>query len=158
MWHSNKTILSNIICVEIYKASSQIRVQERDREREIAFWIHFSVRQKNLQVTCIMSNVATQEVISPDGIRASLSSESLHGFAPDASLEKRGSALQELSWFWLPRPPLTCCWDLITGTPESDVNCWLSIESKVSPILTKASSPSFLNVNAWDEYYIIKCN
>ena len=127
-------------------------------ERESDCFLNPLALENNLQITCIMSNVATQEVISPDGIRASFSSESLHGFAPDASLEKRGSALQELSWFWLPRPLLTSCWDLITGTPESDVNCWLSIESKVSPILTKASSPSFLNVNAWDKYYIIKCN
>ena len=83
--------------MEIYKASSQICMQERERERERDCFLNPLALENNLQITCIMSNVATQEVISPDGIRASFSSESLHGFAPDASLEKRGSALQELS-------------------------------------------------------------
>ena len=92
-----KQYLGNIICVEIYKASSQIRMQERERERESDCFLNSLALENNLQITCIMSNVATQEVISPDGIRASFSSESLHGFTPDASLEKRGSALQELS-------------------------------------------------------------
>lgn len=73
-------------------------------------------------ITCIMNNVATQEVMRSEGIWISTLLESRCHFGPDASL--KGSDEQQNDLFWWSKLPFTCSWDLITGNLELVANCW----------------------------------